>query len=330
MNTSIKYCLKAIRYAYHKFHSPEHYLAPCSIEDGGNYIYETLSSGKPCMLARYGMTEMSCILNYLSINSKDRSIRGYVTGEYEEWWWNKNIMNQMAQWSGFFPPTEEKLSQFCDMMIEGSKYVDGLAVYNGIQKGVRRVEKFLPKDVHYFPIFSYDSFLLENPWTRILKGKKVLVIHPFSELIESQYANREALFENPNVLPQFDLIIIKAVQSLGGKANGYKDWFEALSWMENEMDECDYDIALIGCGAYGFPLAAHAKRTGHQALHIGGSLQLLFGIKGNRWEIPEHAIKAGLPPNGYIRFLNTPSWVRPNRYITEELVNADDKAAPYN
>ena len=32
--------------------------------------------------------------------------------------------------------------------------------------------------------------------------------------------------------------------------------------MKMQMDEEDYDIALIGCGAYGMSLAAHAKRKG--------------------------------------------------------------------
>ena len=40
---------------------------------------------------------------------------------------------------------------------------------------------------------------------------------------------------------------------------------------------------MIGCGANGLPLAAHIKRRGKKAFHIGGSLQLLFVIKGKRW-----------------------------------------------
>ena len=44
------------------------------------------------------------------------------------------------------------------------------------------------------------------------------------------------------------------------------------------------NIALIGCGAYGFPLAAHVKRKGKKAVLLGGALQILFGIKGKRWE----------------------------------------------
>lgn len=92
-----------------------------------------------------------------------------------------------------------------------------------------------------------------------LAGKRVLVVHPFKKSILHQYERREKLFSNPNMLPQFDLQVIPAVQSLGGTSI-YKNWFEALNAMKQEIDKADYDIALIGAGAYGFPLAAHVKR----------------------------------------------------------------------
>ena len=79
-------------------------------------------------------------------------------------------------------------------------------------------------------------------------------------------------------------MVLKAVQTAGGNQTEFKDWFEALEYMEQEIDKIDYDIVLLGCGAYGFPLAAHCKRMGKQAIHLGGVLQLLFGIKGKRWE----------------------------------------------
>jgi hypothetical protein len=53
--------------------------------------------------------------------------------------------------------------------------------------------------------------------------------------------------------------------------------------MKAEIDKKDFDIAIIGCGAYGFPLAAHVKRIGKKAIHLGGPTQILFGIKGKRW-----------------------------------------------
>lgn len=42
----------------------------------------------------------------------------------------------------------------------------------------------------------------------------------------------------------------------------------------------NFDTAIIGCGAYGMPLAAQIKNAGRQAIHLGGAVQLLFGIKG--------------------------------------------------
>ena len=81
--------------------------------------------------------------------------------------------------------------------------------------------------------------------------------------------------------------------------------------MEDEMDKTDYDICLIGCGAYGFPLAAHAKRKGKKAVHLGGALQLLFGIKGKRWEAKDYATKWHLPQDAYSSLFNE-YWVRPS------------------
>lgn len=49
------------------------------------------------------------------------------------------------------------------------------------------------------------------------KREKVVVVHPFAELIEKQYKEKKLmLFENKDVLPEFDLRTVKAVQSLGG------------------------------------------------------------------------------------------------------------------
>ena len=49
------------------------------------------------------------------------------------------------------------------------------------------------------------------------------------------------------------------------------------------MNSISYDIALISAGAYSLPLCVNAKINKKQAIHLGGSLQLMFGITGNRW-----------------------------------------------
>ena len=92
------------------------------------------------------------------------------------------------------------------------------------------------------------------------------------------------MFPNENWLPEFSLKVIKSVQSAAGEKPPFKDWFEALEFMKKEIKYSDFDIAIIGCGAYGLPLAGYCKSLGKKALHLGGGTQLLFGIKGKRWE----------------------------------------------
>lgn len=170
-----------------------------------------------------------------------------------------------------------------DLALEDASEIDILGSYVQHEYYVRSyTEKAKKINLNGY----YAPFLWENPWTKELKGKKVLVIHPFAETIKKQYEKREHLFENPDILPEFEkLTVIKAVQSIAGNSSetGFKDWFEALDFMKNQMDQSDYEIALIGCGAYGMSLAAHAKRQGKIAVHMAGWTQMLFGIYGNRW-----------------------------------------------
>ena len=251
-------------------------------DEASEQIYNLLASGKPCMIARYGSTEMFAITNYLGVTAKHHSALKYIQGKQFAWWWEDNVKDQMTRWSGFFPSTEDNLMKFGEMMVEDSKQLDILGSWLPEEDSIK--ENF---NLSYQRVFlrNLEPFWCTQPWTRYLEGKRVVVVHPFAESIKNQYDNyRDKIFENPMVLPNFtSLRVVKAVQSLGGNSE-FKGWFEALEYMKDKVDQEDYDVCLIGCGAYGFPLAAHVKRMGKQAIHLGGALQLLFGIRGNRWD----------------------------------------------
>lgn len=270
-------------------------------------IYDALMADKPCMIARFGANELSAIRNYKSIKAHKTNIIKYIKGETFDWWWNKNILKNMCQNAGFFPPETPYLEKFCSIMIEDIPQVDILGSWLDMEQdlkddlcGVTKVNLHL-----------LEPFWSETPWTKALEGKKVLIVHPFSKTIEQQYRKREYLFEN-NLLPEFEIKTIRAVQSIASESVPFEDWFQALDWMKSEIDRQDYDICLIGCGAYGFPLAAHVKRKGKKAFHLGGSLQLLFGISGKRWDNPGYGFKQwGLPAGSYTSLVNE-YWVRPD------------------
>jgi len=282
MNIMAIYALKILRKLYAKSFGLKVILRPNCEEDpdkAAQIIYEALIAvDKPCMIARFGGTEMACLCNYLGVEKRTTNYIDYIRGIIHPWWWDPAIIKQMQRCGGFFPPQKDRIEKFCELMFRDIPEVDILGSW-------LPHERYFEKDLQSakkIRLSLLDPFWAKNPWTRALEGKKVLVVHPFAQTIEKQYKKRELLFKN-NLLPKFEIKTIKAVQSIAGEKTEFVDWFEALEHMKLEIDKVDYDICLIGCGAYGFPLASHVKRRGKKSVHLGGSLQLLFGIKGKRW-----------------------------------------------
>ena len=246
-----------------------------------SHIREKLLSPEPCMLSGFGAVEIGCVVNYLGIYHQKRKIIKYIKGEAFPWWWEEETMYPMRNNAGFFSATPELLKRFSEMMIEDMPLIDILASW-------RFEEEYFSKELqnaYKIDFEPYNPFWSDVPWTAALENKKVLVVHPFAETIQKQYLRKELIHKDPRVLPTFDLQTIKAIQTIGNQGDGrFETWFDALEFMKNEIDKMDYDVCLLGCGAYGMPLAAHVKRSGKKAVHLGGSLQLLFGIRGARWE----------------------------------------------
>lgn len=246
-----------------------------------SHIREKLLSPEPCMLSRFGAVEIGCVVNYLGIYHQKRKIIKYIKGEAFPWWWEEETMYPMRNNAGFFSATPELLKRFSEMMIEDMPLIDILASW-------RFEEEYFSKELqnaYKIDFEPYNPFWSDVPWTAALENKKVLVVHPFAETIQKQYLRKELIHKDPRVLPTFDLQTIKAIQTIGNQGDGrFETWFDALEFMKNGIDKMDYDVCLLGCGAYGMPLAAHVKRSGKKAVHLGGSLQLLFGIRGARWE----------------------------------------------
>lgn len=245
-----------------------------STKSTNEWLYQKILSGEPFMAARFGNTELSVITTVL----KDR-----ICGKSKE---NDERFSKwfprLGVYSGFFPMQEELADPFTDLMLDACKSVDLLGMWHCHMEDFV-IEEYLPQAELTF-LFRLEPWRYQKPWSRALKGKKVLVIHPFEESVRKQYQKRELLFPDTEVLPEFELLTLKAVQTVAGEMDDrFETWFDALQYMFEEAMKKEFDIAIIGCGAYGFPLAARLKEAGKQAIHMGGVTQILFGIKGKRW-----------------------------------------------
>lgn len=233
--------------------------------DGNDLIRQLILSGEPCMIARLGATESRCIEKWM--NHKD---------------FDKENLENIKQLSGVFPNDSNSIAEFCEVYTEGILDIDVLAVW-GVTAERNIYKKYCPT-AKLINIMSLEPFFYDNPWSSAIRGKKLLILHPFVETIKKQLINKEKLFKNDEVLPDFkEVSYIKAVQSLGG-SDEYESWLEALKSMCSEIEKIDFDVAIIGTGAYGVPLASYIKSLGKQAILMAGATQLLFGIKGKRWE----------------------------------------------
>lgn len=237
-------------------------------------IAELINGEKPFMVSRFGNTEINNLNAYMRKNICGIS-EGYKRLE-EKWWDNLYIG------AGFFPKDRSLLGKFANTIYSSAKEADMLGVWN------RRMEDYYIRtampNVEITALRWLEPWYSDSPWTWALKGKKVLVIHPFEDSIKAQYQKRKDIFPENELLPEFELDVLKAVQTLGdNKDDRFITWFDALEYMYDEALKRDFDVAIIGCGAYGMPLAAMLKKAGKKAIHLGGVTQCLFGIKGRRW-----------------------------------------------
>jgi hypothetical protein len=210
------------------------------------------------------------------------------------------VRKEISNLAGFFPSDDENLDRFSELFLERIKDTDIMGVW--FKRGEDIICRRFCSGAIITELIALEPYYFNNPWSSGLAKKKVLVIHPFATSIISQYNNnRNLLFEDKNILPDFELKTLKAVQSYGNLEAGFQNWFDALSDMEEKIRSMDFDVAIIGAGAYGLPLASFVKSLGKAAIHIGGATQIMFGIKGARWD--NHRVIS--------RFFNK-YWVRPS------------------
>ena len=303
MNKTVTFFLKKARRCYSKLvkstEQNRHIKPDYHGQAASDFIKEMLAGNKPCMICRLGSNELKATLNHLDIENSDdlflKSIK-FIRGEIGPFWWDDHIRYLMRNFAGFFPANADCLERFAKGMLHDMQNIDILGLWLADEI---RLEKFFP-NAKTVPLTDLEPYYHAEPWSEVLAGKRVLIIHPFEESIRKQYAKHRVLFNDPRILPNFELMTLKAVQSIAAGKTAFSNWFDALAWMCRRVRELDFDIAIIGAGAYGLPLASFVKNLGKKAVHLGGATQLLFGIKGKRWdELP------------FFKQLYNANWVRP-------------------
>lgn len=254
-------------------------------EAANDWLYHKIQSGNPFFATRFGGFELGMVSNYF--------FNQLVGKNY----WSSHSRYMLARdqsWNGDVKFQET----FYESFLQSISDIDALGIW--YNHGEQLMANYLCKNAVLFELLAYEPFFYQQPWTLALRNKKVLIIHPYTESIPLQYNKRHLIFDK-EVLPNFELTCYKPFSSFGDEWKNYSDMQATLDKMIDEVKQINFDVALIACGPQGLPLAAAIKQMGKQAIHVGGALQLFFGILGKRWEEP------GRPQQ---QFFNE-HWIRP-------------------
>ena len=274
-------------------------------EEFSEVLFERIRSGEPMFVSRFGTAELGgCMFS-------DFCHAGYIDAIPED------RIKALKMNTGVFPESKEMYLHFAEIYKQALCAADFTSYWGNALLEEYYLNKYYPKDVQLMEMTALDSFRghTTQPWTYALKGKKVIVVHPFVDEIQAQYKRRELLFADSRILPEFELITVKAIQSSGKNTpEGIRDWDEALHMLFDECQKHDYEVALLGCGSYAVPLGKMIKDAGKQAIVMGSAIQLLFGIKGKRWDDTDPEIVS----------LYNDSWIRAGKGTI--IAGAEEKA----
>lgn len=251
-----------------------------SLQEANDRLAEDLNRGEPLSVIRLGITELQWLCCFEGEAPLPESF-------YYIWF------------DGLFRKPGEK-QKFLTLLKEGYQQADYIGCWYFSREEGALLKRYASQAEYASARFVEPYYINDHPWTLALSGKKVLVVSPFTETIRRQYERKNLIYPD-GLLPDFNLITMKSIWYDEPDNSEFDSWFNALDAMKKKVMSMDFDVALLGCGPFGTPLTTYIKSMGKQAIYIGGALQILFGIKGKRWDAsPE------------IRRLYNETWIYPS------------------
>lgn len=245
-------------------------------------IGEAIRAGRPFAFGRPGYYEAWLVAHGFATDGPTRHRGPWAGPRYPDW------LRRVARDNvGIERVGDAELDAFVATTLGAIAACDALGVvdepvpgFTAVLERVIRPEVVLSAHLVADPRAALD--LGARPWTADLAGRRVLVVHPFARSIARQYARRADVTGVRDLLPELDLLTLVPPVTFAGASTG-RSWSDELAAACARMAGLEFDVAIVGAGGYGLPLAVHAKALGRVGVHLAGATQVLFGIRGGRW-----------------------------------------------
>jgi len=273
------------------------------MEENARFMCELFKGDKPFLIGRNGTIELQMLIKYLC----DIPVK-------------ESENNQLELNAGIFP--RDSFEDFFEAYIESLKNVDAMAEgwYAPLKDVESEILNTYSRNRYKLLLRNLEPYYVkpELRWTQYLAGKRVAIINAFADICETQTYMSKAIWPEftETFLPSSTIWIPVNTYYSPLLANGRVewppniiDWEDAVEYTVNRVTQEGCDVAIIGCGGIGMIIGDILKKRGLQCIVMGGATQVLFGIKGRRWE--HHDVISKFFNDAWV---NLPEHYKPTNY----------------
>jgi hypothetical protein len=253
------------------------------------WIRQALDSPEPCFIGRIAGIELQ-IVHDLQENPKEV----------------QRDLLELENNAGIHITSSESLHQYSQQLLTAYDHCTHIAEWDKTGKVYAitgRGQELIAKRTPHIPKFHaryLEPYYDPPSWMQSLKGKRILIVHPFITTLQKQVSHLKDLFPHP-WFEECTFEFVKPPLTLAGNHGGV-DWQTHMQPCLEEIQKKEFDVALVAAGGYGMLISDFIYTEMRKSvLYIGGALQLFFGVIGKRWFDNKEILK-----------IMNDNWVRPN------------------
>ena len=200
--------------------------------------------------------------------------------------------------AGVYVKDEDDFIEWFNDYIESVKDIDYILQWCAAQGDKYIIENVWHGEEIFYKFTDIEPYThKEDGWHYSLSDKKVLFVSPFSDTVKEQAKKYNKIWNGASI---GEVLTVRSPYSEALTGEPPTRWASKLNKIIDEIRELDFDFATFGCGGLSLSVCRFIKSMGKPCVHLGGGNQLLFGIKGKRWD--DHELLS--------KFYNE-HWIRP-------------------
>jgi len=187
---------------------------------------------------------------------------------------NINSLNDIQTYSRIYLETFHRCNTYIKWEPWGS-------VYSNTSQSHYFIEKNFVKNMNLWGESFYQFYNIHNnPWSISLKGKKLLIISEFNNIIREKINNREKIY-GIDLYPECEFIFIDLLEE--DKKLSYDILLKKIFNNINNLSD-NFDVALLSCGGLSNLILSSIDDIGKSGIVVNSFLEISFGIYNSDFE----------------------------------------------